>query len=1058
MVTEEQLWNILEDYTKTKTIAYHQFESYNDFVLNMLPNLFNSESGIEIPFPDGILTINFSNIVVKKPFIIEEDRTIHKLTPNEARLRELTYESSIYIDVNTTVKDQNDIILNKAIYPNIHVLKIPVMVNSSLCNLHNKSYQEKIQLGECPYDIGGYFIIKGKERVIVAQERMAYNQVMVYKQKKTSKFSYVAEMRSMSPETGHSVLVKAAIEKTKKNITFTIPYIKQEIPVGIVFKAMDISIDQIKNYFDPKYKHFLTLIERESAFINTSDEAKDYIAKYTIHIIDPNKKHAYVDQILKIELFPHITIYNKKEFVLHLCRFLRKLFSTQMNYKQFPEDDRDNLSNKRFETVGILMYDLIRSLFKKFTRNMIQSLQKKIDITQVFSKTNMITNRLRSCFATGNWGIQTNSYIRTGVCQLLNRLSYYGTISHLRRIIIPILKDGKNSKVRQVHPTQYGFIDPVETPEGKSAGIVKNMALLSTITTNVSDVFIRKNMLNISNILLLEECSHWDLQSKCPIFLNNSVFGVTENVEQVINDFKKLRSLNLINKFVSISYDQIFNEIFIYSDVGRMSRAVINVSEKIPNNTLLTFKELVDCNYITYIDAYENEQSVIAMYPTEIKDGTSFDYCEFHPLCLLGVCSAIIPFPDHNQAPRNAYQSNMGKQAIGLTTINQKQRFDKSAHVLSYPQKQLVPTITNKLVHMDKLPSGANAIVAILCYTGFNQEDSVILNKGAIDRGLFRSTCYKTVIVEERKRDSQHYELIECPAYNIQKSHMYNYKKLTKSGLIRVGARVKKDDVLVGKVLYKYDYTSGQCFNDKRNYQGDIQEFDNNEKIDCSVVAKANEDGVIDNIMVSTTSEGYKIVKIRIRKEYIPEIGDKIASTSSQKGTVGMIFRQEDMPFTADGIVPDVIINSNAIPSRMTIAQLIETVLGKESLFTTQEFYSTPFTSFSKNVKDIIGKKLSEFGYENYGNETMYNGFTGERLNAQVFIGPTYYQRLKHLVADKAHARNQGNIQLLSRQPSEGRSRAGGNRLPQWNVIILLVCNVACNIIKLRESLYYSYS
>jgi DNA-directed RNA polymerase II subunit RPB2 len=383
----------------------------------------------------------------------------------------------------------------------------------------------------------------------------------------------------------------------------------------------------------------------------------------------------------------------------------------------------------------------------------------------------------------------------------------------------------------------------------------------------------------------------------------------------------------------------------------------------------------------------------------------------------LGVCASIIPFPDHNQSPRNTYQSAMGKQAMGIYASNYQVRMDTMAHVLHYPQKPLCTTRAMEFLHFRELPSGVNCVVAIMIYTGYNQEDSLIMNQSAIDRGLFRSSYYRCYIDQEKATTvgtvgSLTSELFEKPTMDNTRGMKHGeYNKLDDDGLVAPGTRVSGDDVLIGKTA-PLDQTTGM----PSRYT----------KRDCSTSMKANENGIVDNVLISTTKEGYRFTKVRIRNVRIPQVGDKFASRHGQKGTIGMTYRQEDMPFTVEGIVPDIIVNPHAIPSRMTIAQLIECLLGKVVVFQGCEGDATPFTDVTV---DDISTRLHAMGYQKHGNEALYQGHTGRPLNARVFIGPTFYQRLKHLVDDKVHSRARGPVAMLTRQPLEGRSRDGGLRM-----------------------------
>jgi len=410
---------------------------------------------------------------------------------------------------------------------------------------------------------------------------------------------------------------------------------------------------------------------------------------------------------------------------------------------------------------------------------------------------------------------------------------------------------------------------------------------------------------------------------------------------------------------------------------------------------------------IEYVDPYETNNCLISMDTSAPTEGRH-THAEIHPSLILGALAMCIPFPHHNQAPRNTYQSAMGKQAVGVHCTNYNERYDTFSHILASPQRPLIDTKMMKYLNADKLPTGINVVVAIMTYGGYNQEDSIIFNKASIDRGLFSSTYYRTYKTEEKKHQLSGEEERFCrpDKEKLMLPKPCNYSKLSEAGTVPIDTYVDDNDIIIGKVVPVVDNTF--------KYK------------DSSVTMKKNEKGFIDANYMDTNSDGYKICKTRIRNYRFPNIGDKFSSRHGQKGTVGMIYQAEDMPFTSDGITPDIIINPHAIPSRMTIAQLIECILGKVCCETGNIGNGTAFDNVSiSNIRDM----LESAGHEKNGNEILYNGFTGEQIKTDIFIGPTYYQRLKHMSGDKIHARAScGPIVTMTRQPAEGRSSQGGLR------------------------------
>ena len=417
-----------------------------------------------------------------------------------------------------------------------------------------------------------------------------------------------------------------------------------------------------------------------------------------------------------------------------------------------------------------------------------------------------------------------------------------------------------------------------------------------------------------------------------------------------------------------------------------------------------------------YIDAHEAENTMVAMHFTlDTVFGKRYTHCEVHPSMILGVVAATICFPDHNQSPRNTYQSAMGKQAMGLYCTNFSKRLDSLGNILHYPMVPVVQTRVGKMIHQDDSPNGANAIVAIMSYSGFNQEDSLLICKNAVDRGFYHSTFYRTYKDEERKNQvSGEEEKFLLPDATLTRGlKPGSYHALDRRGFAKPNTPLRGGDVIIGKVV---------PIREGGKHTAQHKPFH-----DQSTTLRHNESGVVDTVFDSHNGEGYRFVKVRVRSTRIPGIGDKFSSCHGQKGTVGMVFRQEDFPFIAEtGIVPDIIINPHCIPSRMTMGQLYESVFSKCGVHLGRRGDGTAFSGLGY---ESVASLLEKCGMERHGNERLVHGQTGEEVPCAVFMGPLYEQRLKHMVDDKIHSRSTGPKVMLTRQPAEGRSRDGGLRL-----------------------------
>ena len=1029
-ISEDSVWNIIKSGIDTVGLVNHQISSYNNFINHGIEDILQNHP-VKV---NDKLSYFFKNSYIPKPVITEENRKTHNLLPNDARNRDLTYSSPVLVDICKVETNDEKTIITK-LNTRVKLCSIPIMLETSHCHLSKMNKNEKIKNGECEFDKGGYFIIRGKERVLVSQIRSCYNIPFVF-DNNSDKYDHICEVRSMSESTGHSVVVKIMLGVDDRSIKIALPYIKEEIPVGIVLKALGIfdkeEIKKIIGFDCPEIEKYVRYIIRDSYCgdnFSEEDEEKnknineskiqsalEYIGKRSTHLIKQDNVVNYARQILKVELFPHMGITaNNTQKSIFIGYMLKKLLSVKIGFREI--DDRDDYSNKRIETPGILCHELFTQLFKKYRESFINYINKKnknIDILQFMNKNKTITSGLLHCFSTGNWGVPKTSYIRPGVSQVLSRLSYGSTLSHKRRLCIPVGKEAKNKKIRQINPSQIMFICPCETPEGQPVGIVMNFSI-TTLISNSSSVFLLREK--------LEKCDEYvdiletDEYSDTKVLINGDLIGYTKDWEKTLQEIKISKLKGSIKYDVSISYCEDEDQINIWSDSGRMIRPVFTLDKdgklNIKETDKQDWKYLAEKGMIQYIDSSEANNSVIAFDIEELSKYKN-DYCEISPAMMLGIMGSIIPWPDHSQSPRNCYQTSMGKQAMSMYALSYKNRTDTISHVLGYPQRPLVSTRIADMTGFNEMPSGNNVIAAIACYTGFNQEDSIIMNESAVDRGLFDATSYRTHVDEEKKYNIYSRDCICQPPLNVRKVDA-NYSLLGKDGIVLnrlpsgKNVYVNKGDVIIGKCML--------------NIESDDKKISD----DCSVVIKKGEEGWVDRIVKSTTPDGYLMVKIIIRKQRRPEVGDKFASRAAQKGTCGLMYKQYDMPWTQDGITPDIIINPHCIPSRMTINQLMETVTSKNCAIKAKYGDATPFLKSSKDIASEMCQELEMTGMGRTGTEVLYNGFTGEPMG-EFFIGPVYYQRLKHLVSEKIHARSTGPITTLTRQPLEGRSRDGGLR------------------------------
>ncbi|KAI4125413.1 MAG: hypothetical protein LQ347_005389 [Umbilicaria vellea] len=1139
-ITAEDCWTVISAFFETKGLVSQQLDSFDEFVTTTMQELVEENSLLTLdqnapqsdddsdPIVLRRYEIKFGTVLLSRPAMTEGDGSTSMMLPQEARNRNLTYSSPLYLEMKKKVsvarerpieapsddegagmdadsqKQPGGTYLHWEVEDggddeeptNVFVGKLPIMLKSKYCLLKELSETELYNWNECPYDQGGYFIINGSEKVLIAQERSAANIVQVFKKAPPSNTPYVAEIRS-AVEKGSRLISSLQIKLFSKGegakggfgqtIKSTLPYVKTEIPIAIVFRALGVVSDEdILNHicYDRNDTQMLEMLKpciEEAFVIQDREVALDFIGKRGNSAgVTRDKRIKYARDIMQKEFLPHISQVEGSETrkAFFLGYMVHKMLQCALGRREV--DDRDHFGKKRLDLAGPLLAGLFRMLFTKLTKDVYKYLQKCVENNREFNltlgvKSTTLTNGLKYSLATGNWGDQKKAAsAKAGVSQVLNRYTFASTLSHLRRTNTPIGRDGKIAKPRQLHNTHWGLVCPAETPEGQACGLVKNLALMCYITVGtpsepIIDFMIQRNM------EVLEEYEPQRSPNATKVFVNGIWVGVHRDPAHLVSTVQSLRRRNLISHEVSLVRDIRDREFKIFTDAGRVCRPlfVIDNDPKSPNNgNLVLTKEhinrleddkdlgpgtdpdertakfmgwegLVKQGVVEYVDAEEEETVMIVMTPEDLEisrqiqagyampettddpnkrvkapmnpTAHTWTHCEIHPSMILGICASIIPFPDHNQSPRNTYQSAMGKQAMGVFLTNFDQRMDTMANILYYPQKPLATTRSMEFLKFRELPAGQNAIVAIACYSGYNQEDSVIMNQSSIDRGLFRSLFYRCYTDQEKRIGMSVVEQFEKPMRSdTLKLKHGTYDKLDDDGIVAPGVRVSGEDIIIGK--------TAPIAPDAEELG---QRTKSHVKRDVSTPLRSTENGIVDQVLLTTNAEGLRFVKVRMRTTKIPQIGDKFASRHGQKGTIGITYRSEDMPFTSEGVVPDLIINPHAIPSRMTIAHLIECQLSKVSSLRGFEGDATPFTEVTV---DSVSRLLREHGYQSRGFEVMYNGHTGRKLVAQVFLGPTYYQRLRHMVDDKIHARARGPVQILTRQPVEGRARDGGLR------------------------------
>ena len=1039
------------------------------------PNRQYTNAGEEFDHDEKQVELTIGQLQLRRPHI--EDKVGGQqmpMFPKDARLRNLTYAGALFASVNIQEKrkirgphgestwevtntpedadpDAEDFVPGRTAL--IPLGKVPIMLKSSKwCNLHGLEEYELMAKGECPYDQGGYFVCNGSEKVLITQERLAANHVYVFL-KNVDRCSYFAEIKSQLENSsrnasGCAVMIRSAGQKDAGALFVRMPYINEDVPLFVVFRALGIETDR------EAIKHIVYRIEDDPEMMDrlrpsmdmlpedlkSREQCLDFLGRrmQRADSVDRKERLRAVKEIIQKELLPHVSISEGCEVpkAFFLGYMANRLLQVLLGKR--PEDDRDHYGNKRLDMAGALFQRLFQTLWAKVMKNARGRLQRSIDKGKEASfdviDKNIIERGLRYAVATGNWGDKGQEGIRKGVAQALQRLTFASTTSHLRRIDSGVDRTTKQVKPRQLHNTQWGYICPAETPEGHSCGLVKNMSLMAHVTRGV-DSTPALATIEDHGLLKLDEISPEAVARAYKVFLNGQWVGVIPQPQQLVRVLRDFRRQGVLDMEVAVTLDSELREVRINTDAGRCLRPLFVVEDRSlrirkrhirellqPDEYMdATWTQVVRDGFVEFVDVDEEETCMIAMFIDDLRKAReernlaitdAYTHCEIHPAMILGVCASIVPFPDHNQSPRNTYQSAMGKQALGVYASNYMLRMDTQGHVLYYPQKPLAHTKSMEFLNFSQLPAGHNAVVAICCYTGYNQEDSMMMNQSAIDRGFFRSVFFRSYKDQLEVTAGRHLEeAFERPDYRttLNVDQNAHYSKLDADGFAAPGETVVGEDAIMGK-------TSRLPLEEAK---------EGKTKINKSIKLRSAERGVVDQVMVSVNEEGARFAKVRARAVRIPQVGDKFASRHGQKGTCGITYTQEDMPFSMEGISPDLVINPHAIPSRMTIGHMIECLISKVGAINGTEADATPFTDVT--VHDV-SQALHGMGYQRYGWEQLYSGFTGKPLDNLVFFGPTYYQRLKHMVDDKVHSRATATYQRLTKQPMEGRAREGGLR------------------------------
>jgi len=1014
-------WIIINDILTRDGVANQHLTSFDEFLKKGLQEIIDEINHIDIENAEYPYKIQLGRIQFKQPRMMELDGSVTHITPAEARMRNVSYIAPLMLEANV-IEDGKTLETRF-----IHIGDIPVMVKSDACILRNFSEQKLIDHAEDPYDPGGYFIINGSERVIVGLEDLSYNKIIVDAEKVGGKKVFKAKVYSSI------VGYRAKLELVLKEdglVVARIPGSPVDIPVVTLMRALGLEsdkeiasavsmVDDIQNELESSF---------EKTDVTTSKDSIVYISKRIAPGMLEEFQIKRAETLLDWGLLPHLGKQpeNRKEKTQFLGEAVCKLLELKLGWIR--PDDKDHYGNKVVKFAGQMLADLFRTAFRNLVRDMKYQLERSgqkrgINAVSAAIRPGIITDKLNNAIATGNWGRG-----RVGVTQLLDRTNYLSTISHLRRVQSPLSRTQPNFEARDLHSTHFGRLCPSETPEGSNCGLVKNLALSAIISVSVSSEEVIEKLYEIGTSHF-SEVKDSVKKDGTRVFVDGKLIGYHKDGEKLAGSLRELRRSSKIHPHVGISIHQPEQEgatkrLYVNCNAGRVLRSLIIVKDGKSALTpdlldktqkkLVSWNDLIRMGVIELVDANEEENCFITFDDKHAKKHT---HTEIFPSAILGAGASIIPYPEHNQSPRNTYESAMAKQSLGFSTPMMNTSTYVRQHSMLYPQTSIVTTRAMKLLGLEKRPAGQNCVVAVLPFDGYNIEDAIVLSKSSVERGLGRTFFYRIYESESKQYPGGMRDNFEIPnaddnlrGYKGEKS----YRLLEDDGIIASESRVSGGDILIGK-------TSPPRFMEE------YREFESSGpyRRDTSVSIRPSETGVVDTVVMTQSNEGGKMFKVRVRDLRIPEIGDKFASRHGQKGVLGLLAKCEDLPYTADGISPDVLINPHAFPSRMTVGMMMESITGKAAALRGSKFDGSAFVG---EKLDQVKDTMKAAGFKYSGKEIMYDGRTGKPLPVEVFIGVVYYQKLHHMVADKIHARSRGQVQMLTKQPTEGRARGGGLR------------------------------
>ncbi|CAA7057341.1 unnamed protein product [Microthlaspi erraticum] len=1105
-------FQLVPEFLKVRGLVKQHLDSFNYFVNVGIRKIIRANSRIQSTL-DPKIYLRFLDIRIGEPSVLTVSGA-DKINPHMCRLGDTTYAAPIYVNIEYAHGSNGQV--SHSFKKDVIIGRMPIMLRSCLCVLHGKDEEELARLGECPLDPGGYFVIKGTEKVLLIQEQLSKNRIIIDSDKKGNVNASVTSSTEMTKS-------KTVIQMEKEKIYLFLHQFVKKIPIIIVLKAMGMESDQEIVQMvgrDPRFSASLlpSIEECISEGVHTRQQALDYLeakAKKQSYTT-PSEKDGRALYILRELFLAHVPVRdnNFRQKCFYVGVMLRRMIEAMLNKDAM--DDKDYVGNKRLELSGQLISLLFEDLFKTMITEAVKKvdmiLQKtsrssRFDFSQSLAgdKHHSITYGLERTLSTGNFDIKRFKMHRKGMTQVLTRLSFIGSMGFITKISPQFEKSRKVSGPRSLQPSQWGMLCPCDTPEGEACGLVKNLALMTHVTTDEEEgpLVAMCYKLGVTDLEVLSAEELHSPDSFLVVF-NGLILGKHRRPQYFANSLRRLRRAGKIGEFVSVFINEKQHCVYVASDGGRVCRPLVIADKGVSRvkqhhmkelqDGVRTFDDFIRDGLIEYLDVNEENNALIALYERDvamemaeaaktIEDAEAVEkkaakaveaakaaeaaeatktvkaaeaviekaaeaaeaakvadavkaaeaakaaeadkimaettHIEIEPFTILGVVAGLIPYPHHNQSPRNTYQCAMGKQAMGNIAYNQLNRMDTLLYLLVYPQRPLLTTRTIELVGYDKLGAGQNATVAVMSNTGYDIEDAIVMNKSSLDRGFGRCIVMKKLVATCQKYVNDTVDRILRPQRTGPDAE--KMQVLDDDGIASPGEIIRPNDVYINKQI---------PVDTRENIKGPLSDSQYRPAREY-FKGPEGETQVVDRVAICTDRNGHLCIKYIIRHTRRPELGDKFSSRHGQKGVCGTIVQQEDFPFSELGICPDLIMNPHGFPSRMTVGKMIELLGSKAGVNCGRFHYGSAFGERSGHADKVetISATLVQKGFSYSGKDVLYSGLSGEPLQAYIFMGPIYYQKLKHMVLDKMHARGSGPRVMMTRQPTEGKSKNGGLRV-----------------------------